>query len=107
VGALAEVGLDHGRGPEARCDVEDQAEVDAVAVDERHLLEDVASCFGASSVIEADLGERTHRNRPLDELRPQAVAVLEVALQRAGVLGRSVPECPPLRTVPGYVRRTA
>jgi len=71
------------------------------------LVLDVAARFGAASVVEADLGERTHRNRPLDELRPQAVAVLEVALHRAGVLGRSIDECPPLRTTPGYVRRTA
>lgn len=71
------------------------------------LVLDVGARFGAGSVVEADLGERTHRNRPLDELRPQAVAVLEVALQRAGVLGRTVGECPPLRTIAGYVRRTA
>lgn len=71
------------------------------------LVLDVAGRFGAASVIETDLGVRTHRNRSLEELRPQAAAVLEVALQRAGVLGRTVPECPPLCTVPGYVRRTA
>ena len=71
------------------------------------LVLDIAGRFGATSVIETDLGVRTHRNRPLEELRPQAAAVLEVALQRAGVLGRTVPECPPLCTVPGYVRRTA
>ena len=71
------------------------------------LVLDVAARFGAAAVVEADLGERTHRNRPLHELRPQAVAVLEVAMQRAGVLDRSVPACPPLRSVPGYDRSTA
>ena len=71
------------------------------------LVLDVAGRFGTDAVIEADLGERSHRNRPLDQLRPQAQAVLEVALQRAGLLGRSLPECPPLRDVPDYVRRTA
>lgn len=71
------------------------------------LVLDVAARFGAGAVVETELGERTHRNRPLHELRPQAVAVLEVALQRAGVLGRDVQECPPLCSVAGYVRRTA
>ena len=73
------------------------------------LVLDVAARFGSASVIEVELGDRSHRNRSLEELRPQATVVLEVALQRAGLLppGRVVPECPPLRDVPGYVRRTA
>ena len=32
---------------------------------------------------QADLGVRVHRNRPLDELSPQATEVLQTALRRA------------------------
>jgi hypothetical protein len=32
-----------------------------------------------------DLGRRVHRNRPLAELRPQAIDVLRAALDRGGV----------------------
>ena len=71
------------------------------------LVLDVAARFGPESIVEADLGVRTHRNRSLDELRPQARIVLEVALHRAGLLASVLPERPPLRTVPGYVRKTA
>ena len=71
------------------------------------LVLDVADLFGPEAIVEADLGVRIHRNRPLDELRPQARVVLEVALQRAGMLASPLPECPPLRTVPGYERKTA
>jgi glucosyl-3-phosphoglycerate synthase len=48
------------------------------------LLIDVARKFGAGSIAQVDLGTRTHRNRPLEELRPQAVDVLRVALERSG-----------------------
>ncbi len=68
------------------------------------LVLDVREHFGPSSIVEVDLPMRSHRNRPLDQLRPQARAVLEVALHRAGVLGRPLEECPPLAGVPGYVR---
>ncbi|MFA5885611.1 MAG: hypothetical protein WDA60_17305, partial [Acidimicrobiia bacterium] len=34
---------------------------------------------------QADLGVREHRNRPLDQLSPQAMAVLLTALRRAGI----------------------
>lgn len=68
---------------------------------------DIASRFGPSSVIEVDLSPRSHRNRSLEELRPQATAVLEVALARAGVRLPRPAECPPLGEVPGYVRRSA
>ena len=71
------------------------------------LVLDVAARFGPAAVVEADLGDRSHRNRSLDELRPQARVVLEVALHRAGLLDRRPDECPPLSAVPGYVRRTA
>ena len=49
------------------------------------LLVDVASRFGVHTVAQVDLGTRTHRNRPLDELASQALAVLRAALERAGV----------------------
>lgn len=48
------------------------------------LLIDVAADFGASSIAQVDLGTRIHRNRTLDELRPQAVEVLRAALERVG-----------------------
>jgi len=49
------------------------------------LLIDVCARFGVEALGQVDLGSRTHRNRPLDELAPQALAVLRVALDRAGV----------------------
>ena len=71
------------------------------------LVLDVAARFGPDAIVEADVGIRTHRNRSLEALRPQARIVLEVAMQRAGLLAVPLPECPPLRTVPGYERKTA
>jgi len=47
------------------------------------LLIDVARRFGVRSIAQVDLGTRVHRNRPLSELRPQAVDVLRAALARA------------------------
>jgi glucosyl-3-phosphoglycerate synthase len=47
------------------------------------LLIDVASHLGLDSLAQVDLGERIHRNRPLHELRPQAVDVLRAALERS------------------------
>jgi glucosyl-3-phosphoglycerate synthase len=47
------------------------------------LLVDVARRFGVGSVAQVDLGRRVHRNRPLEELRPQATDVLRAALARA------------------------
>ena len=49
------------------------------------LLLDVVHHFGVQSVTQVDLGVREHRNRPLDELGPQALAVLVTALRRAGI----------------------
>jgi len=46
------------------------------------LLIDVAQSLGADRLAQVDLGERIHRNRPLEELRPQAVDVLRAALER-------------------------
>ena len=49
------------------------------------MLIDIWRRFGAGSIAQVDLDVRTHRNRPLHELAPQARDVLEVALRRAGV----------------------
>jgi glucosyl-3-phosphoglycerate synthase len=50
------------------------------------LLIDVARSLGAQRLAQVDLGERIHRNRPLHELRPQAVDVLRAALERTSYL---------------------
>ncbi len=49
------------------------------------LLIDLVARFGMDAMAQADLGVREHRNRPLEELGPQAMAVLVTALRRAGV----------------------
>lgn len=49
------------------------------------LLIDVVERFGRDSVVQVDLGVREHRNRSIDELAPQAAAVLATGLRRAGV----------------------
>jgi len=46
------------------------------------LLVDVARRFGIESIAQVDLGVRIHRNRPLEELRPQARDVLRAAFAR-------------------------
>lgn len=79
------------------------------------LLVDVASAFGAGSIAQVDLGVREHRNRPLEELAPQARTIMETAFRRAGVDGtglggptQSTPaDLPPLVDVPAYRRRSA
>ena len=53
------------------------------------MLIDVAQTLGDERLAQVDLGERIHRNRPLDELRPQAVDVLRAAVGR--VRGSSLP----------------
>jgi len=49
------------------------------------LLIDLADRYGTKSFAQADLGVREHRNRPLEQLSPQAMAVLLTALRRAGI----------------------
>ena len=86
------------------------------------LLVDIADLEGTEAIAQVDLGTRRHRNRPLDELGPQALAVLQTALRRAGTgLGATATlarpdlepvevatgERPPLVEVPGYRRRSA
>lgn len=46
------------------------------------LLLDVAARWGVSAIAEADLGERQHRNRPLEQLAPMADVVVETLLAR-------------------------
>jgi glucosyl-3-phosphoglycerate synthase len=48
------------------------------------LLIDISARYGAASLAQCDLGERVHRNRPLHELGAQALAILQVAMQRSG-----------------------
>jgi glucosyl-3-phosphoglycerate synthase len=50
------------------------------------LLIDLAERYGRAALAQVDLGVREHRNRPLEDLAPQALAVLAVALRRAGLL---------------------
>jgi glucosyl-3-phosphoglycerate synthase len=100
--------------------------VDGYGVD-LGLVIDVADRWGVAALAQCDLGERIHRNRPLAELGPQALAVVQVALSRAGVapggpgvaawhsrlvrpgedaVAVSLSERPPLATVAGQ-RKTA
>jgi glucosyl-3-phosphoglycerate synthase len=48
------------------------------------LVIDVADRFGLHAMAQSDLGVRVHRNRPLEELAPQAMAILQTALARRG-----------------------
>ncbi len=58
--------------------------VDGYGVD-LGLVIDLAERYGVAALAQCDLGERVHRNRPLSELGPQALAVVQVALSRAGL----------------------
>lgn len=58
--------------------------VDGYGVD-LGLVIDVAQRWGVAALAQCDLGERIHRNRPLAELGPQAMAIVQVALSRAGM----------------------
>ncbi len=49
------------------------------------LVLDVAATAGLPALAQVDLGTRRHRHRTLDELGPQAMAVMVAALRRAGV----------------------
>ena len=86
------------------------------------LLIDITDLEGTGVVAQVDLGTRRHRNRALDELGPQALAVLQTAMRRAdraagpaATLVRpdlepvevGVGERPPLVDVASYQRRTA
>ncbi len=47
------------------------------------MLIDVARRYGADAIVQVDLGERVHRNRPLAELSGQARDVLAAVLDRS------------------------
>jgi len=88
------------------------------------LLIDVAERFGVDAIAQADLGVREHRNRPLEDLGLQALAILVTGLRRAGLdrdqsdavaelvrfdttleperVAVEVRERPPMLTVPAY-----
>lgn len=51
------------------------------------LLIDVAERRGIGAMAQVDLGTRVHRNRPLEQLSPQAMAIVATALRRAGFDG--------------------
>jgi glucosyl-3-phosphoglycerate synthase len=46
------------------------------------LLIDLATTFGVDGLVQVDLDVRHHRNRTLDELGPQAMAILQTVLRR-------------------------
>jgi glucosyl-3-phosphoglycerate synthase len=52
---------------------------------ETGMIIDVAEAVGVRGMAQVDLGTRIHRNRDLDDLGPQALVVLQTALDRAGV----------------------
>ena len=87
------------------------------------LLVDVVERFGRDAVAQVDLGTREHRNRPVDELGAQSLAIIATALRRAGLMHFDAPalellradldgnvdaerveirERPPIATVPAY-----
>ena len=72
------------------------------------LLVDVAAVAGLEAMAEVDLGHRSHRNRPLQELAAQAEVVMATALTLAGVEVANGPVepfhswRPPLIEVPDY-----
>ncbi len=91
------------------------------------LLVDVVERFGRDALAQVDLDVREHRNRPLVDLGPQALAVMTTALRRSGLLTDAltpfvdllrpapdgsltadsveVRERPPIITVPAYRAR--
>ena len=89
------------------------------------LLIDLTAQFGSGALAQVDLDVREHRNRPLEELSPQAMAILVTGLRRAGVpvdkrlaelvrydIGQQpervaieIRERPPMITIPAYVQK--
>jgi glucosyl-3-phosphoglycerate synthase len=91
------------------------------------LLVDLVERFGRDALAQVDLDVREHRNRPLIDLGPQALAVITTALRRSGLLAEAmtpfvellraapdgslsaeqveVRERPPIITVPAYRAR--
>jgi glucosyl-3-phosphoglycerate synthase len=50
------------------------------------LLVDLVETFGRDAIEQVDLGTRTHRNRALEDLGPQALAIIVTALRRADLV---------------------
>jgi glucosyl-3-phosphoglycerate synthase len=90
------------------------------------LLVDVVERFGRDAVMQVDLGSREHRNRPLDQLAAQSLAIIATALRRADLMHFDAPaldfvrydmagnldveqveirERPPITTMPAYRAR--
>lgn len=85
------------------------------------LLIDLAAGPGIGVLAQVDLGVRVHRNRPLEDLGPQAAVILQTALGRVApglvpdtaVLHRpgldavrvTAPVYPPMLEIPGYRAR--
>ncbi|HUF34110.1 MAG TPA: glucosyl-3-phosphoglycerate synthase, partial [Acidimicrobiales bacterium] len=63
------------------------------------LLLDLLATVGLEGMAQVDLGVRRHRNRPLHELSPQALAVMRAVLRRVGATG-TVDD--PVLRVPGH-----
>jgi glucosyl-3-phosphoglycerate synthase len=55
------------------------------------MLVDVVRRVGLGATAQVDLGVREHRNRPLEDLGPQATAILLTALRRAGLAHPDAP----------------
>lgn len=56
------------------------------------LLVDICEKWGAQCIAEVDLGDRTHRNRPLSELSPMADIVMRTVLSRVPELAAKIPK---------------
>jgi glucosyl-3-phosphoglycerate synthase len=89
------------------------------------LLIDLVANFGIDALAQVDLDVREHRNRPLEQLGPQAMAILVTGLRRAGVpvdkrlaelvryddeqqpepVEVEIRERPPMVNVPAYVAK--
>jgi glucosyl-3-phosphoglycerate synthase len=74
------------------------------------MLVDIVERFGRESVKEVEINAREHRNRPLEELAPQAQAIIATALARAGLATpesglHPVRERPPMLTIDEYRAR--
>ena len=89
------------------------------------LLIDLVANYGSDALAQADLEVREHRNRPLEQLGPQAMAVLVTGLRRAGVpvdkrlaelvrydidqqeqrVSVEIRERPPMITIPAYCQK--
>ncbi len=85
------------------------------------LLIDLSRRFGIDALAQVDLGVRRHRNRSLEQLGPQAMTIMQVALRRhrpdlvpetselirpdTAPLTVSAAELPALVDVPEYVER--